>query len=322
MKESNIDYGVIIIGGGPAAMSAAIYAARAELKVLVLERKYLGGQVAITEKIDNYPGFPEGISGPDLTERMQAHAKRFGVEIKLEEVVSVQLKGEIKQVKSDSATYTSRAIILASGADPNRLNVPGERELTGRGVSYCATCDGPFFRGKKVVVVGGGDAAVQESIFLTRFVTEVNLVHRRDELRAHALLQTEAKSNPKIKFVWNTVAEEILGKEKVEGVRTRNVVTQEKGTMPCEGVFIFIGNAPNTGFIGDALPLCMGGHICTDENMRSQIEGVYAVGDVRGNSYRQIATAVGEGCTAAIAIYHWLQEKQAKERGQSSEVRG
>jgi len=319
-EETRPDYDVIIVGGGPAAMSAAIYAARAELRTLVLERKYLGGQVAITEKVDNYPGFPEGISGPDLIERMEAHARRFGVEIKFEEVVAVQLKGDVKEVRTDSAAYKSWAIILASGADSRKLDVPGEKELTGRGVSYCATCDGPFFRGKKVVVVGGGDAAVQEAIFLTRFVTGVTLVHRRDQLRAHALLQTEVKSNPKIQFVWNTVVEEILGKEKVEGVRTQNLATKEKGVIPCEGVFIFIGETPNTGFIGDALPLCMGGHICTDENMRSPIEGVYAIGDVRGNSYRQVATAVGEGCTAAIAIYHWLQEKQAERK--RSEFRG
>ena len=322
MSQEALDYDVIIVGGGPAAMSAAIYAARAELRTLVLERKYLGGQVAITEKVDNYPGFPEGISGPDLIERMEAHARRFGVQIKFEEVTAVQLKGDVKEVRTDSAAYKCWAIILASGADPRRLDVPGEKELTGRGVSYCATCDGPFFRGKKVVVVGGGDAAVQEAIFLTRFVTSVTLVHRRDQLRAHALLQTEARSNPKIQFVWNTVVEEVLGKEKVEGVRTRNAVTNEKAVIPCEGIFIFVGETPNTTFIGDALPLCMGGHICTDENMRSQIEGVYAIGDVRGNSYRQVATAVGEGCTAAIAIYHWLQAKQAERRVQSSEVRG
>ena len=314
MAEPKTDYDVIIVGGGPAAMSAAVYAARAELRTLVLERKYLGGQVAITEKVDNYPGFPEGISGPDLIERMEAHARRFGVQIKFEEVVTVQLKGDVKEVRTDSAAYKCWAIILASGADSRKLDVPGEKELTGRGVSYCATCDGPFFRGKKVVVVGGGDAAVQEAIFLTRFVTSVTLVHRRDQLRAHALLQTEARSTPKIQFVWNTVVEEVLGKEKVEGVRTRNVVTNEKAVIPCEGIFVFVGETPNTTFIGDALPLCMGGHICTDENMRSQIEGVYAIGDVRGNSYRQVATAVGEGCTAAIAIYHWLQAKQAEQR--------
>lgn len=311
----NQEYDVIIVGGGPAAMSAAVYAARAQLRTVILERKYLGGQVAITEKIDNYPGFPEGISGPDLIARMEAHARRFGAEIKYEEVVSVKLNGEVKEVKTDSATYTARAIILASGADPRRLDVPGEKELTGRGVSYCATCDGPFFRDKNVVVVGGGDAAVQEAIYLTRFVNSVTLVHRRDQLRAHALLQSEAKANPKISFVWNTVVEEILGQEKVEGVRVHNLLTKEMTVIPCQGVFIFIGETPNTGFIGDALPLCMGGHICTNEHMATQIEGVYAVGDVRARSYRQIATAVGEGCIAAIAISHWLQEKQAQRKG-------
>lgn len=310
MGKQGEDFDVIIIGGGPAAMSAAIYAARAELKTLVVERKYLGGQVAITEKIDNYPGFPEGISGPDLTERMEAQAKRFGTKIEMGEVVSVKLKGAVKEVKTDSKTYKCRAIILASGADPNRLGVPGEQELTGRGVSYCATCDGPFFRGKKVVVVGGGDAAVQESIFLTRFATEVTLIHRRDQLRAQALLQTQAKANPKVKFVWDTVVEEILGKEKVEGVRTKNLKNDEKGTTACEGVFIFIGSKPNSGFLGKALELCLGGHVCTDEHMASAIEGVYAIGDIRGHSYRQVATAVGEGCTAAIAANHWLQEKE------------
>jgi len=284
--------------------------------VIVLEKAVPGGQVNATALVENYPGFPQGVDGPDLMQRLVRQARRFGAEVLYPlEVSGVRAAADGRhEVLVGAAVFRAPAVIVAAGSDYRLLEVPGAKELVGRGLSYCATCDGPFFRGKKVVVVGGGDAAVQESVFLTRFVTSVTLVHRRDQLRAHALLQTEVKSNPKIQLVWNTVVEEILGKEKVEGVRTRNVVTNEKSVIPCDGIFIFIGETPNTGFIGDALPVCMGGHICTDENMRSQIEGVYAIGDVRGNSYRQVATAVGEGCTAAIAIYHWLQEKQAEQR--------
>ncbi|GAN33536.1 MAG: thioredoxin-disulfide reductase [Candidatus Brocadia sp. AMX2] len=307
----NKDYDVIIVGGGPAALAAAVYTCRALLKTVIFEKKYLGGQLVGTELIENYPGFPEVISGVDLTQRMEAQAKRFGAEIRYEEVLKLGIENGLKIVTTDANTYASHAVILAAGADPKKLDVPGEKEFYGKGVSYCATCDGAFFRDKDVVVIGGGDSAITEGIFLTKYAKTVQIIHRRNEFRATKIYLDEAFSNPKIKVTLDTVIESIHGTEKVEGVVTQNVLTKEKKDIPCQGVFIFVGSVPNTGFLGNLLCVDTGCHIETNIHMETAIEGLYAVGDIRKNSYRQIATAVGEGVTAAIASEHKLAELKA-----------
>ena len=307
----NRDYDVIIIGGGPAALAAAVYTCRALLKTVIFEKKYLGGQLAGTELIENYPGFPEVISGVELTQRMESQAKRFGVEIRYEEVLKLEVENGLKVVTTDTDNYASHVVILASGADPKKLGVPGEEEFYGKGVSYCATCDGAFYRGKSVVVIGGGDSAITEGIFLTKYAQTVQIVHRRDEFRATKIYLNDALSNPRIKIILNTVIESIHGKEKVDGVVTQNLVTKEKKDIPCEGIFIFIGSTPNTGFLGNLLCVDAGCHVETNIHMETAIEGLYAVGDIRKNSYRQIATAIGEGVTAAIAAEHKLAELKA-----------
>lgn len=307
----NKDYDVIIIGGGPAALAAAVYTCRALLKTVIFEKKYLGGQLAGTELIENYPGFPEVISGVELTQRMESQAKRFGVEIRYEEVLKLEVENGLKFVTTDTDNYASHVVILASGADPKKLGVPGEEEFYGKGVSYCATCDGAFYRGKNVVVIGGGDSAITEGIFLTKYAQTVQIVHRRDEFRATKIYLDDAFSNPRIKIILNTVIESIHGKEKVDGVVTQSLVTKEKKDIPCEGVFIFIGSTPNTGFLGNLLCVDAGCHVETNIHMETTIEGLYAVGDIRKNSYRQIATAIGEGVTAAIAAEHKLAELKA-----------
>ena len=309
--DVNKDYDVIIIGGGPAALAAAVYTCRALLKTVILEKKYLGGQLVGTELIENYPGFPEVIGGVELTQRMEAQAKRFGVEIRYEEVSKLDVENGLTVVTTDTDKYASHIVILASGADPKKLGVPGEDEFYGKGVSYCATCDGAFYRGKNVVVVGGGDSAITEGIFLTKYAQTVQIIHRRDEFRATKIYLDDAFSNPKIKVTLNTLIESIHGNEKVDGVVTQNIVTKEKKDIPCDGVFIFIGSSPNTGFLGNLLCVDAGCHIETNIHMETAIEGLYAVGDIRKNSYRQIATAIGEGVTAAIAAEHKLAELKA-----------
>ncbi len=296
----------IIIGGGPAGLAAAIYACRAEMKTVIFERGILGGQVSLTDQVDNYAGFPEGVSGPDLIQKMEAQCRRFGADIRTEGVTKIETDGDINIVTTDKNTNRSSTVILATGADPRKLDVPGEKELRGKGVSYCGTCDGPFFRDKKVVVVGGGDAAFKEALFITKFAGEVILVHRRQGFRAEKIYVTEARSNPKMSFELDCVLEKINGEAKVDGIDIRNVKTEEKKTIPCDGVFIFAGNIPNTEFLGGLLELDEGGHIETDRDMMTSIPGIFAIGDVRKYSYRQIATAVGEGATAAMAAEHWI----------------
>jgi len=303
---------VIIVGGGPAALAAAIYSCRAELKTVLFEKTVLGGQVTKTYDVANYPGFPDGVDGVELIQRMEQQARKFGTDVKLEEVTRVELEGVTKVVTTDASTYRAPIAILATGADPRKLGAPGENELRGRGVSYCATCDGPFFKGKKVAVVGGGDSAFKEGIFLTKFAEEVALIHRSADFKAEKALQSQAKSNPKIKFVLNAAVKQIVGTDSVEGVIIKHVTTSAERELPVKGVFIFVGNVPNTGFLCNLFPVDCGGHIETDHNMETSIKGIYAIGDVRKHSYRQIATAVGEGATAAIAAEHRLSELRTK----------
>lgn len=300
-------YDVLIVGGGPAGLTAGLYVARAGRKVALIEKAMPGGQAFLTNEIENYPGFPEGIGGPELMMAFQQQATRFGLEIINGEIVSVDLAGDIKTLRaSDGKQYQARAVIIATGAQPRKLGVPGEEELRGRGVSYCATCDGAFFRGKKVAVVGGGDAAVEEAIFLTRFASQVVIIHRRDQLRAINVLQERARSNQKIQFRLNHVVEAILGDQKVEKLRLKNVVTGEVVEEEFDGVFIFVGTQPNTKFVEGVLALDEQGRIITNETMGTSIKGVFAAGDVRNTPLRQVATAVGDGAIAAYSAEHYL----------------
>ena len=300
-------YDLAIIGGGPAGLTAYLYAARARLNTILIEKLSPGGQVLVTDFVENYPGFPEGLPGWELMEKFVAHVKKLGFKQKPGEVTGLELNGELKRLKlAGGEELLARAVIIATGASPNKLGVPGEKELTGKGVSYCATCDGPFFRDQTVAVVGGGNTAVQEALFLTRFAEKVFLIHRRDQLRAQKILQERAFANPKIHFIWNTVVEEILGQEKVEGVRIKNRKTGEISTLPVDGVFIFIGIRPQSDFVKGLLPTDERGFIITDCEMRTELPGVFAAGDVRAKACRQIITAAGDGATAAYMAEHYL----------------
>lgn len=299
---------LVIIGSGPAGLAAAIYAGRSELNGLMLEKLSPGGQVLITDKVDNYPGFPESITGFDLVDRMSAHAKKFGIEQKNGEVISIrrQEDSSFRIGLAGDEEIHSDIIILATGATYRRLGAKGEKELAGRGVSYCATCDGPFFRDQTVAVVGGGDSAVQEAIFLTRFVKKVYIIHRRDELRATMILQKKAFKNPAIEFVWDSTVEEITGTESVDGVIVLNKKTGKKDVLEVQGVFIFVGIQPNTDFLKGLVEMDERGFIKTDDWMRTSEKGIYAAGDCRLKPLLQIVTAVSDGATAAFAVEHDL----------------
>ncbi|MEN6523358.1 MAG: thioredoxin-disulfide reductase [Anaerolineaceae bacterium] len=304
--EKNVK--VLILGAGPAGMAAALYAARAELEPIVLTGMLLGGQAAITHMIENYPGFPEGVGGSEIGDLFQKQAERFGAKFEYGSVTAVDLSERPFKVTADNATtYFAQALIIATGANSVRLKVPGEAELTGKGVSYCATCDGWFFKNKKVIVVGGGDSALEEAIFLTRFATSVTIVHRRDALRAGAILQNRAKENPKIEFAWNTVITEISGDEKVTAVKTRNVATGEIGQIDADGVFIFIGHTPNSNLFNNQLKLDSNGFIVIDNQMQTNIAGVYAAGEVADPHFRQVVTSAGMGASAAIEATRFLE---------------
>jgi len=309
---------VLILGSGPAGLSAALYAARADLEPLVLTGMELGGQVSLTFAVDNYPGFPEGISGADLVERFQKQAERFGAIIEFDTATQVDLSKRPFKVQTYGATYLADAMIIASGANARHLDIPGEKELTGRGVSYCATCDAYFFKEKNVIVVGGGDSALEESLFLARFVQSVSIVHRRDELRAGAILQSEAKKNPKIKFFLNTVLTEITGTEAVTGVRMKNVITGEESQLPVDGVFVFVGHTPNTQLFEGQLELDPAGYIMSDTLMRTSVPGVFAAGEAADPHYRQVITSAGMGAAAAMQANHFLENAAREENEEVS----
>lgn len=302
---------VIIIGSGPAGLTAALYTARANLNPLVISGSQLGGQIAITSEVENYPGFPEGTTGPELVDLMQKQTERFGARVLIDEVTEVDLRNSPPFIiKTYGETFESKAVIICSGASPTRLGVPGEEKLIGRGVSFCATCDGFFFRGKDVVVVGGGDSAMEEGLFLTRFANQVRVIHRRDELRAGEALKRRAFANEKISFIWDSVVEQILGEEKVRAVRTRNVKTDEEAELATDGVFIFIGHYPNSDLFTDQVTMDARGYIVTDGRMMTSVPGVFAAGEIQDPLYRQIATSVGQGCAAAIMAERWLEEQE------------
>jgi len=299
---------VIIIGGGPAGLSAGIYAARAALDTLLLERAMTGGLAASTEHIENYPGFPEGSGGPELMSRMEAQARRFGMEITTGNVEQIIKEEKAFTVKTEDGDYQTRTVILATGAYPRLLHVKGEQDFLGRGVSFCATCDGAFFRDKKVAVIGGGDAAVEEAMFLTRFAARVYIVHRRDQLRATRIVQQRAFKNEKIEFVWNNVVEEIIGRDKVEGVMLTNVQSGEKQRLDVDGVFVYIGYQPNSALVAGLAEVDERGYVITDENMATSCPGLFAAGDVRKKSLRQVVTAVADGAVAAVAAGKFIEE--------------
>lgn len=308
LTKTNV-YDVAIIGGGPAGLTAALYAARAGLSTVVFERGVTGGQMATTDQVDNYPGFPEGIGGAELAMKMEEQARRFGAEILVFEVEGLNPEGPIKTVRAGDQTVKARTVILATGASPRKLGVPGEERLRGRGVSYCATCDGAFFRGQELVVVGGGDAAVEEAIFLTRYATKVTIVHRRDRFRAAKVIQDKAMANPKISVVWDTVVEEIVGDRAVEKVVTRNVKTGKIGSIPCRGVFIFTGLTPATEFLPLTVKRDGEGYVVTDHRLQTSVPGVFAAGDIRSKDLRQVSTAVGDGALAAMMAEKYLETR-------------
>ncbi|SHI73186.1 thioredoxin-disulfide reductase [Desulfofundulus thermosubterraneus] len=303
-------YDVAIIGGGPAGLTAGIYAARAKLKSLLIERGMTGGLAATTEFIENYPGFSEGIGGPELMNRMEAQARRFGLEILNSNVEALKKENLNFIIKTEDTEFTARTVIVATGAQPQRLNVRGEETFHGRGVSYCATCDGAFFKDKHVAVVGGGDAAVEEAMFLTKFATRVFIIHRRGELRATKIVQERARQNPRIEFIWHSVVEEITGNEIVTGVRIKDVRTGQTSELPVNGVFIYIGYSPNSSIVKELVKLDERGYILTDANMQTSCPGLFAAGDVRQKSLRQVVTAVADGAIAAVSAEKYLEQNR------------
>ncbi|MCK4299561.1 MAG: thioredoxin-disulfide reductase [Planctomycetes bacterium] len=302
---------VVVIGAGPAGMTAGLYAGRDGLSTVVLEGQFPGGQATITDLVDNYPGFPEGISGLELTEKMQSQAEAAGVEIRLDRVVAVEADPEVPAwtVRTDGSSLVTLTVIVASGARPRKLGVPGEERFWGRGISCCATCDGPFFRDKKVVVVGGGDTAVKEAAFLTRFAREIVLIHRRDRLRASKVLQDRLfTTGDKARVLYNTVVAEIRGSDSVEGVLVRDVRSNETREIRCDGIFLFVGLTPNSNFLPASLKKDEEGYIITDDDMATSEPGIFACGDVRRKLLRQIVTACGEGATAAHSALQYVEE--------------
>jgi thioredoxin reductase (NADPH) len=302
------EYDVVIIGGGPAGLAAGLYAARGRHRTLLLEKSVIGGQIALTELVENYPGVPT-VNGFDLAQTMLKQSESYGMETDYSAVLGLERAGEKWRVKTDAGDLIAKAVIVTSGAEYNRIGVEGEERLTGKGVSYCATCDAAFFKGQDVAVVGGGDAAMDEGMFTSRYADNVTVIHRRDELRASAILQERAFANPKMDFKWNTVVEEVLGDGQVRAVRLRDVVTGAESEMPVGAVFIFIGQHPNSDFLKGLVKMDPGGHAIVDEWMQTDQPGLFAAGDVRQNSARQVASSVGDGVTAAIAADHYISDK-------------
>jgi thioredoxin reductase (NADPH) len=300
---------VLILGSGPAGLSAALYAARAELKPILLTGIELGGQAALTFTIENYPGFPEGVGGAQLGELFQQQAERFGAQVDFGTASSVDLSQRPFRVSADNGfDYFADTLILATGASSNTLKIPGEKELTGKGVSYCATCDGWFFKEKNVAVVGGGDSALEEALFLTRYASSVTIIHRRGELRAGAILQHRATEEPKIKFLWNTIVTAVEGSGSMKGLTLKNVVTNEETSQAFDGVFIFIGHKPNSSLFVSQLEMDEKGYVIVDKNMKTSIPGVFAAGELADPDYRQVITSAGMGSAAAIQATRFLSE--------------
>ncbi len=303
---------VVIVGSGPAGLAAAIYAGRSQLSPRVITGTALGGQAGTTSEVENYPGFPKGIGGAELTKLMQQQAERFGARVEIDEVVEVDLGQHPFVIKTYGGAYETKSLIVATGVSPRLLGVPGEDKFKGRGVSYCATCDGFFYKDKSVVVVGGGDAAVEEALFLTRFAAKVYLVHRRNRLRAQKVAQQRAFENDKIEIVWDSVVTKVLGEDQVTGVRLKNVKTESESVLAVDGMFTYIGNIPNTKLFEGQLELDDRGYIVTDRRMNTSVRGVLAAGDVQERVLRQIATAVGSGAIAAMEADRFIAEIEGR----------
>src|SRR5688572_617708 len=301
---------VLVLGSGPAGLSAALYAARAELAPIVLTGMQLGGQAALTHTIENYPGFPEGVGGSQLGELFQKQAEFFGAKVEFDMAHEVDFSQRPYKVTTDSGEYKADSVIVTTGASPNMLKIPGEFELTGRGVSYCATCDGWFFKDKRVVVVGGGDSAFEEALFITRYASSVTLIHRRDEFRAGAILQNRAKEHPKMNFILNTIVTEAVGTEKLTALKLKNVITNEESVFETDGLFIFIGHTPNSQMFKGKIEMSDLGYIKVNEKMETNIPGVFAAGEIADPTFRQVVTSAGMGAAAAIQATRYLEETE------------
>lgn len=300
---------MVIIGSGPAGLSAALYAARANLEPVVYTGMQIGGQVANTHIVENYLGFPDGIKGPDLVDAFQRQAERFGATFEFDQITEVDFSERPFKLEAYSGTVYARSVVIATGAHPRKLDVPGEEQFSGRGVSYCATCDGHFFQGKDVVVVGGGDSALEEGLFLTRYADSVTIIHRRDELRASTFLQQRAFKNPKVDFIWDTIVTEIKGDEKVDSVLLHNKKTEEDSKFSTDGVFIFIGHLPNNDLYQGQVEMDEGGYLNVDQYMRTNVPGVFAGGEAADSHFRQVITSAGMGAAAAMQAVHFLDDQ-------------
>jgi thioredoxin reductase (NADPH) len=301
------EYDLLIAGGGPAGLTAGIYATRGGLHTVLIEKMVPGGQAASTFLIENYPGFPEGVPGPELSQAMENQAKRFGLEIISGTIEKLHSKDHLWEITQEGRKFISKAVIVATGVNQVKLGIPGEEELTGKGVSYCATCDGPFFRGQDIGVVGGGDSAVDEALYLTRFANRVYLIHRRNALRAEKIIQERAFRNEKIKILWDTVVTKVLGETGVEGMELRNVKTGEMQILKASGVFFYVGLRPNAEFLRGIVKMDGQGYVITDDHMATSAPGIFAAGDVRQKLLRQVTTAVGDGATAAFAAERYIE---------------
>lgn len=308
---------VAIIGGGPAGLTAGLYLCRSDVDAVVLEQELPGGQAVYSPLIENYPGFPEGISGADLVDRMKAQVERFGLEIETFAKVTGMIDGDpLKTLELEDGRIKARAVIVATGRSPRKMGIPGEEEYIGRGVSYCATCDGPLFRDQVVIVVGGGDAAVEEALHLARFADRVIIVHRRNELRASSYLQERAFSEPGLEFMWNSEIAEVKGDQTVEAAVVVNGVTGERIDVPISGIFFYVGNIPNTGFLSGIVKMDQNGYVITDENLESNIPGVFAAGDARANRFKQVIVSAAEGALAAASAQRYLESTGARRKYQ------
>lgn len=305
-------YDVIIIGSGPAGFTAGVYTSRAKLKTLIISGSLPGGQLMTTSEVENYPGFPNGIFGPELMMNMRQQAERFGTIVIDDEVLKVDFKNHPFLISTHSESFEGRAILLCTGASPRKLGINGEQEFGGRGVSYCATCDGPFFKGEEIAVIGGGDTAIEEATFLTKFGKSVKIIHRRDFLRASKILQEKAFENSKIQFIWNHVVTGISGNKKIESIDIKDLTTGKISNVSVGGLFVAIGHEPNTSIFKDQLELDDKGYVVLKENTRTSVEGVFAAGDVHDYRYRQAVTAAGYGCMAALDVEKWLSEKKSQ----------
>ncbi|MBS4021235.1 MAG: thioredoxin-disulfide reductase [Dethiobacter sp.] len=306
-------YDLLVLGGGPAGLTAAIYASRSRLTVLVVEQMLSGGQIATTEKVENYPGFPKGIGGMELGQLLEEQARNFGSEMALATIEKVDLDGEIKKVHTTDGAFQGRTLIIATGTRSSPLGVPGEEELKGRGVSYCVTCDGAFFQDGTVVIVGGGDSALEEALVMTKYAAKVYIVHRRNELRAVRILQERAKANPKIEILYNTVVRKINGKDSVESVTLENLEQNNGWEIEVNGIFLYVGLLPNTEFLNGVLTRSENGYLITNDNMETAVPGVFAAGDVRKKTLRQVVTAVSDGAISAISAAKYLDQLTEKE---------